>query len=115
MAGHGRDAGPASSLCLLDLGHTIPTRITSITTMPTYRDHHDRIHSVQPPVLSQLRHIVADDDDNGMRQRRDALIFLCSVDFKVADDDSLDEDHSACCDGGAVLSYLAQLRAVERR
>ncbi|KAI0245705.1 hypothetical protein BJV78DRAFT_1287305 [Lactifluus subvellereus] len=26
----------------------------TITTMPTYRDHQDRIHSVQPPVLSQL-------------------------------------------------------------
>ncbi|KAI0245569.1 hypothetical protein BJV78DRAFT_1287466 [Lactifluus subvellereus] len=66
--------------------------------MPTYRSHHDRIHSVQPPMLSQLWHIMADDDDNGVRQRRDALMFLCSVDFNVADNGSLDENHSACCD-----------------
>ncbi|KAI0245341.1 hypothetical protein BJV78DRAFT_1356775 [Lactifluus subvellereus] len=68
MADRGRDAGPASSLRLLNLGHTTPTRITFITTMPT-------------------------------------------VDFKVADDDSLDEIHRAYCDGGAALSHLAQLLA----
>ncbi|KAI0245698.1 hypothetical protein BJV78DRAFT_1158425 [Lactifluus subvellereus] len=115
MADRGRDAGPASSFRLLNLGHTTPTRIIFITTMPTYRSHHDRIHSVQPPMLSQLWHIMADDDDNGVRQRRDALMFLCSVDFNVADNGSLDENHSACCDGGAALSHLAQLQDVGRR